>query len=209
MNPPPPLCLTRPSLPKACYCLFPRERMKVTMNILLINNNDSFTRNLEHLLAGAVENGRIAIKPYTDLERIDFAQYDLIVISPGPGEPAEYPGYERALAAGKPVLGICLGMQIINELHGGTTGRLRGCVHGKSDVVQLDGTEHIVARYHSLTIHTVGAGLEVLAVNRDNVVMCLGNPKKRVLGYQFHPESFLTPDGGWFIAFALHYLGLG
>ncbi|WP_319541396.1 aminodeoxychorismate/anthranilate synthase component II [uncultured Pseudodesulfovibrio sp.] len=178
------------------------------MNILLIDNNDSFTRNLEHLLVSAVSNAVVVIEPYSRVGVLDYSAYDLLVISPGPGEPAEYPGYERVFDADRPVLGICLGMQIMNALHGGSTGRLNGCVHGKTDVITLDGAEREVARYHSLTVTEVGHGLDILAVNRDNVVMCLGNADKRLLGYQFHPESFMTPDGGWYIAFALHFLGL-
>lgn len=178
------------------------------MNILLIDNNDSFTRNLEHLIVSAVKSCVVDIKPYSLLDSLEYSAYDLIIISPGPGEPAEYPGYERIFNAHQPVLGICLGMQIMNELHGGSTGRLDGCVHGKTDVIDFDGTERVVARYHSLKVTKVGSELDILAVNRDDVVMCLGNAEKRLLGYQFHPESFMTPDGGWYIAFALHFLGL-
>jgi len=178
------------------------------MNILLIDNNDSFTRNLEHLIVSAVVGCDVDIAPYSQLDELDCSEYDLIVISPGPGEPAEYPGYKRIFNAGKPVLGICLGMQIMNELHGGDTGRLDGCVHGKTDIIELDGEGRVVARYHSLKVTKVGQELDILSVNQDNVVMCLGNAEKRLLGFQFHPESFLTPDGDWYIAFALHFLGL-
>ncbi|WP_281760498.1 aminodeoxychorismate/anthranilate synthase component II [Pseudodesulfovibrio nedwellii] len=178
------------------------------MNILLIDNNDSFTRNLEHLLVSAVAGCNVDIKPYSRLDSLEYSAYDLIIISPGPGEPAEYPGYKRIFNADKPVLGICLGMQIINELHGGATGRLNGCVHGKTDIIKFDGTKRVVARYHSLKVTMVSSKLDILAVNRDDVVMCLGNAEKRLLGYQFHPESFMTPDGGGYIAFALHFLGL-
>lgn len=175
------------------------------MNVLILDNADSFTRNLEHLLAASITNCVVDVRPHAELSALDLT-HDLIVISPGPGTPADYPGYERVLSAGKPVLGICLGMQIINELHGGTTGRLAGCVHGKTDTLILNNTEHVVARYHSLHVTKVGTGLDVLAENRDNIPMCLGNRQDRLLGYQFHPESFLTPDGGAFIDFALDYL---
>ncbi|BCS89059.1 aminodeoxychorismate/anthranilate synthase component II [Pseudodesulfovibrio sediminis] len=178
------------------------------MDVLIIDNNDSFTRNLEHLLVAAIDGATVAIAPYAALPDVDLTTPDLIVISPGPGEPAEYPGYERVFSAGKPVLGICLGMQIINEHAGGTTGRLTGCVHGKTDTIRLNGIERVVARYHSLRVQTVGSGLTVLAENRDSIPMCLGNRDDRILGYQFHPESFLTPYGGWFIEYALDFLSL-
>ncbi|MCJ2165133.1 MULTISPECIES: aminodeoxychorismate/anthranilate synthase component II [unclassified Pseudodesulfovibrio] len=178
------------------------------MKILLIDNNDSFTRNLEHLLVAAVNKAVVTVVPYASLPALPLDEQDLIVISPGPGDPAEYPGYDRIFAAGVPVLGVCLGMQIINRHFDGCTGKLAGCVHGKTDVVQLNGREHVVARYHSLHVVKTGQGLDVLASNADGVVMCLGSRQKHVLGFQFHPESFLSPDGGWFIAYALDYLAL-
>lgn len=176
------------------------------MDILLIDNNDSFTRNLEHLLIAAVPESAVTVIGYDAMRNVDLARYDLLVISPGPGEPAEYPGYERVMRSGRPVLGICLGMQIINDFFGGKTARLPGCVHGKTDTIVIGGSEREVARYHSLYVAEVGGGLEVLATNGDGVTMCIGNRGARIFGYQFHPESFLTPDGGWFIEHALDYL---
>lgn len=176
------------------------------MNILLIDNNDSFTRNLEHLLAGAVPGVRVMVEPFAGLAGLDLTWPDLIVISPGPGSPAEYPGYARVLDSGRPVLGICLGMQILNEWRGGGTGMLAGCVHGKTDTLEWKGEQRTVARYHSLAVTEVGRGLTVLATNDDGVVMAVGSRERRLLGYQFHPESFLTPDGETFIHDALDYL---
>ncbi|MBI9079397.1 MAG: aminodeoxychorismate/anthranilate synthase component II [Pseudodesulfovibrio sp.] len=179
------------------------------MDILLIDNNDSFTHNLEHLLAISTKSASIIVESHANLTTLAFSRFDLIVISPGPGAPVEYPGYERIFASGKPVLGICLGMQIMNEYCGGRTGRLQKCMHGKTDTIVFNGTEHIVARYHSLYVTQLGNGLEILAENADFVPMCLGNRSNRWLGYQFHPESFLTPHGGAFIDHALDYLDLG
>lgn len=178
------------------------------MNILLIDNNDSFTRNLEHLLATSIANATITVSPYAQLANLELSTVDLIVISPGPGTPAEYPGYERVFTTTIPVLGICLGMQIMNEYYGGGTGRLPHCMHGKTDTIVFDDNEYVVARYHSLCATKVGDGLEILSENADTIPMALGNRKNRMLGYQFHPESFLTPDGGAFIDFALDYLSL-
>jgi len=178
------------------------------MHILIIDNNDSFTRNLEHLLMTSVSGAEVTVEAYDRLAELDLAAPDLIVVSPGPGTPAEYPGYERVFEAGKPVLGICLGMQILNEYRGGATGRLPGCVHGKTDTIEWKGNQQIVARYHSLCVTRVGEGLTILADNEQSVPMCLGSVEDRVLGYQFHPESFMTADGGAFIHDALAFLGL-
>lgn len=178
------------------------------MRILLIDNNDSFTRNLEHLLVSAIGEAVVHVEPYARLDALAPAEADLVVISPGPGAPSDYPGYERVTAAGRPVLGICLGMQILNALRGGDTGRLEGCVHGKTDVIAWQGEPLTVARYHSLAVTRLGRGLEVLAENDHGVPMALGSRPDRLLGYQFHPESFLTPDGGRFIHDGLDYLGL-
>lgn len=177
------------------------------MNILLIDNNDSFTRNLEHLLVSATPGATVKVVPHALMGGETFDRFELIVISPGPGEPAEYPGYGRVIRSGKPVLGVCLGMQIMNEFFGGRTERLAGCVHGKIDDIVMEGQTRTVARYHSLHASEIGDGLEVLARNGDGVPMCVGNREARLLGYQFHPESFLTPDGRWFVEFALDYLG--
>lgn len=178
------------------------------MKITLIDNNDSFTRNLEHLLATAVNRAEVTVESCARLAEIDLSSPDLVVISPGPGTPADYPQYDRVLASDKPVLGICLGMQIINEHRGGATGRLPGCVHGKTETITWHGAPRVVARYHSLCVTRVGAGLDVLAVNGDSVPMAVGSSPDRLLGYQFHPESFLTENGGAFIHDALAYLGL-
>jgi para-aminobenzoate synthetase component 2 len=74
--------------------------------------------------------------------------------------------------------------------------------------MDFNGARHTVARYHSLHVTRAGSGLDVLARNDQGVIMCLGSRRDRLLGYQFHPESFMTPDGGAFIAFALDFLSL-
>lgn len=176
------------------------------MDVLLIDNNDSFTRNLEHLLVAALPGSVVEIAGFDRLGELQLADRDLIVISPGPGEPQEYPGYERVFAADRPILGVCLGMQLINEFFGGTTEQLPGCVHGKTDEVVMDGQTRTVARYHSLYAASLGDGLEVVAANDAGVPMCLRHHSRPIVGYQFHPESFLTCDGVWFIDYALDLL---
>lgn len=174
------------------------------MKILLLDNYDSFTRNLEHLLAVSL-NTRPRIVPYSAIAQEQPEPWNMIVLSPGPGRPEEYPGYERFLDSGTPVLGICLGMQIINVHFGGKVSRLAGCVHGVADRIVWQGGETDVARYHSLYAAKPAPELLVTAKNADGVPMILEHPTRPVLGFQFHPESFLTTDGGKFIEYACSY----
>jgi para-aminobenzoate synthetase component 2 len=178
------------------------------MHILLIDNNDSFTRNLEHLLTTAMAEVCVRVKPYVQLRSLDLTAVDLIVISPGPGNPSDYPGYERVIESAIPVLGVCLGMQIINAIGGGQTGRLPGCIHGKTDTITWFGRREIVARYHSLCVMQISDDLDVLARNDAGIIMGLGNAKRRLFGCQFHPESFLTVNGQGIIHDAFAFLGL-
>ena len=172
------------------------------METLLVDNNDSFTYNLEHLLV-RVTGDTPTVIPYDLLKKSQIDDYDWIVISPGPMTPADYPNYARIFQGPIPVLGICLGMQIINEQFGGTTAPLVGCYHGRTDEIDFQGIRHNVARYHSLYAASVGDNLEVIASNRDGVPMAIRHTRRPIIGYQFHPESFLTPAGEHFIEYAL------
>jgi len=182
--------------------------------ITLFDNNDSFTRNLEHLLAAST-GARVRIEPYAALRRArdaggapwrDLLDADLLVISPGPGAPDEYPAYAALSECGCPVLGICLGMQIINEFCGGSTVRLHPCVHGRAEAIRFQGGVQRVARYHSLGVDRLGRGLRVTLRTEHGVVMALEHEERPWLGYQFHPESFLTGNGGFWIRHALERL---
>lgn len=182
------------------------------MRIVLIDNNDSFTRNLEHLLVTATsyvpeiisygENGKALVS-------CSLEQYDLIVISPGPGHPVEYNAYNCVFESRKPVLGICMGMQIINNYYGGTTDRLPDCVHGKTDKIELNGQLKTVARYHSLYLSSIGEGLRVTStLSGTSVPMIVEHENRPIMGLQFHPESFLTEQGEWYIHHATRFFGL-
>lgn len=188
------------------------------MKIILIDNNDSFTNNLEHLLVREINHPEVTVVSYskiiqcsvrTDCEHskksVDLDEFDLIVISPGPGKPQDYPEYDAVINSGKPILGICLGMQIINEHFGGRTSRLTGCFHGRAEDIEFNGKTLSVARYHSLYCSAVGEGLEVLAANSQGVPMALVHKQLPLLAYQFHPESFLTEQAGVFIGYALDF----
>lgn len=180
--------------------------IKRAMRIVLTDNNDSFTHNLEHLIYTATAVSPCVV-PYKELASVQPDAWDLLVISPGPGHPSEYPDYARLFSSEIPILGICMGMQIMNEYFGGTTSRSQECVHGKSEEIMMEGRVHVVARYHSLYVSNVGKGLLVTATNKDGVPMTIRHISRPLMGYQFHPESFLTQNGIWFITHALCFFG--
>lgn len=170
--------------------------------ILLVDNYDSFTYNLEHLLA--LELGPVPrVIQYHGLGREDLSQFDLIVISPGPGTPSEYPDYRLLKSISRPVVGVCLGMQILNELYGGTTATSEKCVHGKTDIIEFDGRRFEVARYHSLHADYIPDCFNVLSRTIDRIPMAIRHRSLPLIGYQFHPESFMTQEGAYFIEYAM------
>jgi para-aminobenzoate synthetase component 2 len=174
------------------------------LHTLLLDNHDSFTWNLEHLLAGL--GARVEVRRYGAGALDDPRAWDLLVVSPGPGRPEDYPEYRGLDAWEGPILGICLGMQVLNALDGGSTARLPGCVHGKADRIALWGREWTVGRYHSLWCDRIAADWEVLGRNPGGVPMAIGHRHRPRLGFQFHPESFLTPHGGELARLALDRL---
>lgn len=177
--------------------------------VLLIDNYDSFTWNLAHGLheAGAAEV-RVERHDAIDEDAAEAFAPTHLVISPGPGTPRET-GISAALVRrfhGRiPVLGVCLGHQLIVELEGGTVGRARELVHGKAADVEVVGPDELLdglgerfaaARYHSLAATgEVPASLEVTARAGDGEVMAVRHVSAPTHGVQFHPESVLTPLG--------------
>ena len=174
--------------------------------ILLVDNYDSFTYNLAHLFG---ELGAEVIVRRNDA--IDAAGAvrlapSQLVISPGPGRPADAGAtleIIRRLAPGTPTLGICLGHQAIVEALGGKVTAARTLVHGKACTVRHDGRglfsglpdELEVGRYHSLAATQIPPLLEISATAADGEVMAVRHRELPVDGVQFHPESVLTPLG--------------
>jgi para-aminobenzoate synthetase component 2 len=174
--------------------------------ILLIDNYDSFTYNLAHLfgeLGAEVEVRRNDAVDADEAERLDPSY---LVISPGPGRPADAGATSeiiRRLAPRIPTLGVCLGHQAIVEVFGGEVGHAKTLVHGKASVISHDGLglfrnlpdDFIAGRYHSLAATRIPDELDVSARCAEGEVMAVRHRELRVDGVQFHPESVLTPVG--------------
>jgi anthranilate synthase component 2 len=174
--------------------------------ILLIDNYDSFTYNLAHLFGELGAEVVVRRNDAIDEEEAARLAPSHLVVSPGPGMPADAGATEaivRRLAPSTPTLGVCLGHQAIVEVFGGTVGAARELVHGKACTVRHDGrglfaglpAELEVGRYHSLAARSVPAELEVSAHAEDGEVMAVRHRELPVDGVQFHPESVLTPLG--------------
>ena len=174
--------------------------------ILLVDNYDSFTYNLAHLFGELGAEVVVRRNDAIDAESAARLGATHLVISPGPGRPADAgatPELVRNLAPRIPTLGVCLGHQAIVEAFGGEIAAARELVHGKACTVKHDGrglftglpTELEAGRYHSLAAETVPDELEVSATADDGEVMAVRHRELPIDGIQFHPESVLTPLG--------------
>ncbi|MFZ5564088.1 MAG: anthranilate synthase component II [Thermodesulfobacteriota bacterium] len=175
-------------------------------HLLVIDNYDSFTYNLVQLFSLFDLTITVHRSDRVTVADVAAARPDCILISPGPKTPA-HAGISvelvRSMGGRVPILGVCLGMQCINEAFGGATVRCPVPVHGKTSPIYHDG-DHVfadipspftAARYHSLMVRQNGNALRVSATTSDNVIMGLRHPDLPIFGVQFHPESFLTEHG--------------
>ena len=181
------------------------------MRVLLIDNYDSFTYNLVHLLE---ELGAEVVVRRNDAVALDEAaslEPDRLVVSPGPGRPADAGvsvALIRELGPRVGTLGVCLGHQAVVEAFGGEVGAARALLHGKASLLRHDGRgvfaglpeEIEVGRYHSLAATRVPGELEVSARTDDGEVMAVRHRSHPIEGVQFHPESVLTPHGRTLLA---------
>jgi len=178
------------------------------MKTLVIDNYDSFTYNLVHILreVGGDENLDIYRNDAIDLDEIK--RYDRILLSPGPGLPQDSGILKELVAAyahDKSILGICLGHQAVAEVFGAQLYNMSTVLHGvstKLKVLKPDAlfhqlpTEFKVCRYHSWAIDPNDFGtMEVTAVDDQGEIMAVAHPDYSVRGVQFHPESILTEYG--------------
>jgi len=177
------------------------------MKIVIIDNYDSFTYNLAHLVrelgteVTVLRNDRFALD--------DLEPYHKVILSPGPGIPSEaglLTDVIRRYAESKPILGVCLGHQAIGEVFGARLENLSDVFHGVATPCHIVADDPIfsglpsditVGRYHSWVVSREGLPdcLEVTAVSDEGQIMALRHRGLNVRGIQFHPESVLTPDG--------------
>jgi len=178
-------------------------------NIALIDNYDSFTYNLAHLVKELGAKVTVFRNDQFTLDQLE--EFDKILLSPGPGIPSESGlllDVIREYSGKKPILGVCLGEQAIGEFFGARLTNLSKVFHGlqkpvkilrvKGDYLFKGLPEWIpVGRYHSWVVDAEGLPdcLEVTAISEENYIMGLRHKEYDVQGVQFHPESVLTPNG--------------
>lgn len=175
---------------------------------LIIDNYDSFTYNLVQAFGILGEASRVVRNDQIAAAEIESFPPDRIVISPGPGTPADA-GISleviRRFAGRRDILGVCLGHQCIGAVFGARIVHAPRPMHGKTSLVSHEGASVfrglwsplVAARYHSLVVSRRGLPreLEVTATAEDGTIMGLRHRDLRIAGVQFHPESFLTPLG--------------
>ena len=177
------------------------------MKTVIIDNYDSFTYNLAHLVKELGTEVDVLRNDKFELEELE--KYDKIILSPGPGIPEEAGlllEVIRTYAGRKPILGVCLGEQAIGQAFGGKLTNLSEVFHGIQTNVKIKNKDYIfsglpteipVGRYHSWVVDTEEFPEELVipAISSEGQIMALKHREYDVHGIQFHPESVLTPDG--------------
>jgi anthranilate synthase/aminodeoxychorismate synthase-like glutamine amidotransferase len=182
------------------------------MQILVIDNYDSFTYNLVHLIGQHTDDVKVARNDEMTLEDVRNLMPDGILISPGPGRPEDAGITEdviRVFGHAIPILGVCLGHQAIGEVFGGTVAQAPELMHGKTSPIQHDGhtifrgvpQNFTATRYHSLILKRPGFPSELMisAQTQDGTIMGVRHRAYLIEGIQFHPESIMTEIGGTII----------
>ncbi|CAN5228034.1 aminodeoxychorismate/anthranilate synthase component II [soil metagenome] len=192
--------------------------------VLVVDNYDSFVYTLNgYLLQLGAETEVVRNDAFpVDAAASRIAEYDAVLLSPGPGTPAgagvSIPIVTAALDSGQPLLGVCLGHQAIAEALGATVTHAEELMHGKTSRITHDGSAFyrgvpqpfIATRYHSLAVvdSTVPAELVVTSRTEGGVIMGLRHQTAPLYGVQFHPESVLTEGGYMMLANWLEVAGL-
>ncbi len=187
------------------------------MKVLFIDNFDSFTYNVVHLLAAQGVTPHVMLNDDTRLTPDVLNDYDALVVGPGPGNPGQTPDVVKLIrkAAGRkmPLFGVCFGLQAIGEAFGARVIHAPAPMHGKTSNISHNGrglfdgvpAPLLATRYHSLCLDpgTLPPELEVTARSEDGVVQAISHKTLRVHGVQFHPESVLSEHGDRIVRNAL------
>lgn len=177
--------------------------------LLFIDNFDSFTYNVVHLIAQNGAELDVKLNDDPELTPESLENYDALVVGPGPGNPSQKPRMMEVLHAAierkMPVLGVCLGLQAIGEAYGASVVHAPNVMHGKTSQIAHDRsgifgdvpTPVTCTRYHSLCLDeaTLPRTLAVVARSEDGVVQAIRATDAPVHGVQFHPESVLSEHG--------------
>ena len=176
------------------------------VKLLVIDNYDSFTYNLVQMFMNYDLRIHVYRSDMITLAEVEELHPDYVLISPGPRDPS-HAGIStpliRAFYRRLPILGVCLGMQCINEAFGGKTGRAAVPMHGKTSMIHHHHggifrgirSPFVAARYHSLVASFNKTELVATSYSDDGVIMGMSHPEFPLHGVQFHPESFLTEYG--------------
>ena len=178
------------------------------MKILLIDNYDSFTYNLYHYLSALKCKVEVHRNNKIEINKIKKNKYQKIVISPGPGNPDQAGNCLKIVKYFYkivPILGVCLGHQIIGQVFKSKIVVAKKLMHGKTSLIKntgkgiFRGLKKVISatRYHSLIIDkkSLGKDLVITAETEDKIIMGIMHKKYNVHGVQFHPESIKTPKG--------------
>lgn len=182
------------------------------MKTVIIDNYDSFTYNLAHLVKEL--GAEVSVVRNDQFRLSELKPFDKIILSPGPGIPTEaglLMDVIDAYASVKTILGVCLGHQAIGEYFGGKLTNLSQVFHGIASIISITAPDYIykelpaqvqVGRYHSWVVDNEGLPdcLEVTSVSEEGQIMSLRHKQYDVRGIQYHPESVLTPEGRKIIA---------
>ena len=178
------------------------------MKLLLIDNYDSFTFNLYHYLSSLKVNVDVVRNDKINVKEIIKKKYDRIVISPGPGNPNQSGNcinIVKSLYKQIPILGVCLGHQIIGQVFGSKIIQVKKVMHGKTSRIKSKKVGILknlpfnfeATRYHSLIIDkkTLSNQLKITAETNDGIIMAIMHKEYNIHGVQFHPESIKTKLG--------------
>jgi anthranilate synthase/aminodeoxychorismate synthase-like glutamine amidotransferase len=176
--------------------------------ILIIDNYDSFTYNLVHLVAQHADEYKVVRNDAISVDEVRQMNPDMILISPGPGRPEDAGISEqliKELGPEIPILGVCLGHQAIGRVFGANVTYAPSLMHGKTSIIHHDGKgvyqnvpqDFTATRYHSLVVEeaSIPDALEITSRTPDGVIMGVRHKEYPIEGIQFHPESILTVEG--------------